>query len=366
VIKNDVRAQKYPLLGYFCFIFIIFVIAVYYLGCAPSPPKLPPELPSVTPVEQVSELTADVIVPQENVREYPNGPIIGKVQEGNTVKIISPKGNWMYCVIGDSLEGCIWAPSLGFPILSFLNIQTYFHGDDHQLRSYSDLEKRLGMPSKIIQESPHYQRIVFDNTMQIGSPPFGTYKFQQLELMVVQPSDFIVQVDIDLGKKETAMSELLTLLGLGNIPPTASGFENVYWDNVFSGLDRVVLDRYQGSFKFFSWIHIYKEHPDHWKDVISILDRSCQIAGNNVTIHVTLETSSNMAYSDILLRASFYTVKRQLIADETIGPLPDVIVSNGQTEVFVDRNVPSLSDRKVTEYNIEIISAKPLFATLTP
>ena len=368
MIKGDDRAQKYPITGYFCFVFIVYFIVVYFLGCAPPPPKLPPEPPPEIPADQVSaEVMADVVVPLENIREYPNGPVIGKIQGGNTVKIISPKGNWMHCNIGDTLEGWIWAPSLGFPKFSFLDVKTYFHGADHQLRPYHDLEQRLGKPSKITQESPHYQRIVFDNTLQNGSSPFGSYRFQRLELMVVQPSDFIVQVDINPGKKEATISELLALLGLDYLPPTQSGFEDVHWDNAFPGLGRVVMDRYQGSFKFFSWIRIFKEHPDHWKDVITILDRSCQIAQNNhVTIHVILEISDNMAYSDILLRVSFYNNERHLIADDTIGPLSDIVVSNGQTEIFVDRNIPLLSGQKVADYNIEIISARPLFTTIAP
>ncbi len=361
--RND-RTQKYPVTGYFCFVYIVSFMVVYCLSCTPPPPKPPPEIPTV----QVSaDVTADVVVPQENIREYPNGPVIGKVQGGNTVKIISPKGNWMHCNVGDTLEGWIWAPSLGFPKFSFLDVQTYFPGANHHLIPYHDLEQRLGMPSKITQESPHYQRIVFDNTLQNGSLPFGTYKFQRLELMVVQPSDFVVQVDINLGKKEATISELLTLFGLNYVPPTKSSFKNVYWDNAFPGLDRVVMDRYQGSFQFLSWVRIYKEHPDHWQDVVTIFDRSCQIAQNNqVTIHVILETSDNMAYSDILLRVGFYNNERQLIAEDTIGPLSDVVVSHGQTEIFVDRNIPSLAGRKVANYKIEIISARPLFTVVTP
>ena len=366
MIHSDDRKQKYPIMGYFCVIYMVFLLTVLWSSCAP-PLKVTSEIPTDRDSQDISTITAEIIVPQENIRQFPNGSIIGKIMGGESVAIIAPKGNWMYCNISDTLEGWIWAPSLSFPKFTFLNVQTFFPGPDHRLTSYLDIKKRLGSPSSVIQDSPHCRRLVYENTLQDGYFPFGTDEFRQLELTVVEPANYVVQVDIDLGKKEANMSELLNLFGFDDSPPSKSGFQDVRWNNVFPGLGQVVMERYEGSFKSFSRVHISKEHPDQWKDAISILDRSCQIGQNNqVTIYIILENTDTMVYSDVSLNASFFDDDHIIMAEVNIGPLDDVLVSQGQTELFIDRNIPDLSGRKDLNYEIDVISALPLFTVSTP
>jgi len=114
-------------------------------------------------------------------------------------------------------------------------------------------------------------------------------------------------------------------------------------------------------------VHISKEHPDRWRDVISIIDRSCQIGYNNqVTIYIILENTDTMVYSDVSFNVSFFDDDHKIVAEVNIGPLADVLVSQGQTELFIDRNIPDLLERKDVNYEIDVISTLPLFTVSIP
>ncbi|KPL07107.1 hypothetical protein AMJ86_05815 [bacterium SM23_57] len=355
--------RKYPVMGYFCLKIVCIFAILLASGCAP-PPKV--SRPAATPEPVISErATVTVVASRENVREYPNGPIIGEVRSGEEVSIITPRGNWLHCGINDSLEGYIWAPSLGFEKLLFINVQTYFQGPKHDLMPLDSLIERLGPPSEIIQESVRYRKLVYDNTPNSNSYPFGTREFQRLELSVVQ--GLIAEVAVDLGKLEILQSDLLLLAGFPNERPTQSGFKGVVWDNAFPGLGRVVFDRYQGSFKSFSGVRFSKARPDRWNQVLSVKDQSCQIGKNNdVNIYVFIENADSMAYSDLSFSVTFFNEGGSQIAKSTIEPLLDVLVPNGCGEIFTELVVPQLSGRTDVNYLVKLTSAKPLFTHVSP
>jgi uncharacterized protein YgiM (DUF1202 family) len=52
-----------------------------------------------------------VIVPSENLREKPQGKIIGEVYKGATLIILEDKGNWLRVRLDDGSEAWIWKKS---------------------------------------------------------------------------------------------------------------------------------------------------------------------------------------------------------------------------------------------------------------
>jgi hypothetical protein len=357
--------QKHPVMGCFCIRSIaVCSLFLLWISCAPTLKTLT----ELSPDDTLAGLrSAIVVVASENVRQYPNGPIIGKIISGVEVTVVAPRGNWMLCNYSDSLEGWIWAPSLGFEQLDFFQIQTYFRSPDYQLIPVVTMTERLGLPSRVVQESPHYQRLVYDNSFRNDHFPYGTRDFKQLELVVVHPGGLIAEVHIDLGKKEAAQSEMLLLLGLANTRPNKSGFQKVVWDNAYPGLGRVVLERFQGSFTSFSWIRAYKINPEAWKDDLSIIDQSCQIGNDNVVnFYLALENNGDMAYSDVQFRTSFYQDDQTLTYQKTIGPISDIIPSHASSEIFATENIPRLAGRSDLNYVVDLVSARPLFISVTP
>ena len=106
-------AKIYPFLGYFCSFFSLFFAVIFlWSGCV-KPPQESVELVDTDSI-RTQEKTVSVIVDRENVRIFPNGEIIQQVVQNQPVTIIAPQGNWMRCQINDTLDGFIWAPSLGY------------------------------------------------------------------------------------------------------------------------------------------------------------------------------------------------------------------------------------------------------------
>jgi hypothetical protein len=76
----------------------------------PTPsPSLPSQPPVVTP-ETPSRIT-QVTVASENLRDGPNGKIIGKVKKGDSLAILDEKGNWLNIQLEDGTTAWIWKPS---------------------------------------------------------------------------------------------------------------------------------------------------------------------------------------------------------------------------------------------------------------
>jgi hypothetical protein len=290
---------------------------------------------------------------------------VSEVRKGDQVTMASRRGNWIHCQIGDTLDGYIWAPSLGFPKISYVDLHSYFPGTDFRLMRLDTLIQWMGSPSEINQESPHYQRALYINTPENGRRPFGTTEFSRLELSVAQ--GLIAEVVIEYGAKQIRQTDLLTQMGLSDEHPTYTGFQEVVWDNVFKGLGRVALQRAGGSFTSFSGIRAYKVNPERWKKSLTLTSQSCQIGKDGaVSIHIIVEDADSMAYSDMEFDLSFYDRSKLLIYQMTIGPLPDIILPQGSGEIFVDRIIPELSGRTDSNYIIRITSARSLFVSSTP
>jgi len=72
----------------------------------PEPPKppSPPPPPKPEPEQRVTQVT----VASENLREKPQGKIIGKVNKGTSLAILEEKGQWLRVRLEDGTEAWIW------------------------------------------------------------------------------------------------------------------------------------------------------------------------------------------------------------------------------------------------------------------
>jgi len=76
----------------------------------PDPPKPPPPPPEPKTPEP-SLRTTKVTVTSENLREKPQGKIVGKVNKGTTLVILEEVGNWLRVRLEDGREAWIWKAS---------------------------------------------------------------------------------------------------------------------------------------------------------------------------------------------------------------------------------------------------------------
>jgi len=75
---------------------------------------LPPPPPVVTPplpLPEHPQRTTQVTVAHENLREKPQGKIVGKVNKGTTLVILEEIENWLRVRLEDGREAWIWKAS---------------------------------------------------------------------------------------------------------------------------------------------------------------------------------------------------------------------------------------------------------------
>jgi hypothetical protein len=74
-------------------------------------PKQQPSEPSAKGSSGAPLRTAEVIVPSENLREKPQGRIVGKVNNGTRLEILEEQDKWLRVRLEDKKEAWIWKAS---------------------------------------------------------------------------------------------------------------------------------------------------------------------------------------------------------------------------------------------------------------
>ncbi len=77
---------------------------------APPQPEAKPQVKQPPPTQPSLRKTA-VIVPSENLRQTPNGKIIGKVEKGTSLVILEEQNKWLRVRLENGTEAWIWKAS---------------------------------------------------------------------------------------------------------------------------------------------------------------------------------------------------------------------------------------------------------------
>ena len=88
---------------------------------------------------------------EENVREVPNGEIIGKTMKNERFEILEKRMNWLNIKNKDFPSGYIWASSMGFDKIDAYSLNTWYDIDIkgfYRLDQYLNL---LGSPSEKVK-----------------------------------------------------------------------------------------------------------------------------------------------------------------------------------------------------------------------
>lgn len=146
-----------------------------------------------------------VTVQTENVREYPNGPVIGKVERHDSLLAYKKYGNW-FQIDFQGREAYIWAPSCGFPYLNLYNPIVYLHPEKKGFRTLAELKTMLGDKIDTVGGTENYLQLMFTNlglgeeTVQILD--VAAVKTETVEKGIVVwysvPDDEIREIVIDL------------------------------------------------------------------------------------------------------------------------------------------------------------------------
>lgn len=196
--------------------------------------------------------SALVTVPRENVRQKPNGKILGTLRKGQKIFIDKRLGNWLLFHNRRFDHAYIWAPSAGFQYINLYNPATYFDSTRNQFYPVDYFRRLFGDPGLLRQELSTEQQLFFD---QIG---LGSHEEVVMDvvtettqnirhgitLYIDTRTDAVRQVRIDFFRLVKGTSAALRKCGLPFRDPSESNEGHVVWrvGEIFPGL-KIDLER---------------------------------------------------------------------------------------------------------------------------
>ncbi len=236
-----------------------FLIFLFFDGCQPkiavqtsSPPVNIPE-------------KATIHASSENVRQAPNGKIIGSLKKGNQIRIKKRLANWLLFTDQKFDSAYVWAPSAGFDYINLYNPLTYFDSTAGDFHSLDYLQSFLGSEGNEQPVTSTHSEIFFSN---IG---LGSHEDIVVEVVNHQREEVlhgitlslhpitrkIRQVKIDFFRPVKGVSDALRKCGLANIPPSATGPRRISWaaDTLVPDLT-LDLERQEWESEWFSGLRL--------------------------------------------------------------------------------------------------------------
>ena len=157
----------YPL-----FVFILLLCACQKKLIKPTDSK---ELQFLTVVGD----TATVVADQENIREQPNGKILGSLKKGEKIVVSGRLGNWLQFNSQRFKNAFIWGPSLGYPYMNFYSPFFYFDSlksNFHSIKYFQTIFAQEGLHR---QETSNNYELFFKD---VG---FGSHQETVLEVTTI-------------------------------------------------------------------------------------------------------------------------------------------------------------------------------------
>ncbi len=246
--------------------FLLLVLALLW-SCQPKVTRLvtPPVPPDTVQMIPALPDSAVVIVDTENVRETPNGKIVGKLYNDDMVYLDARVGNWIKFHNFYYQEGYVWGPSIGLPYLNLYDPRYYFDPRSGQFYAVSYIKKFLGSAGEEQKISDTEYRLIFRN-LGLGSHTEDVWEVtnhtterveHQMVLYVRRQNgyDRIYQMRIDFYRPVAGVKEALKKCGLEYREPSIENEEKVVWKagELLPGL-QVELERTEWKSDVFSTV----------------------------------------------------------------------------------------------------------------
>jgi len=244
--------------------FLVALLLSIFLSCQPKFLKQPPP-----PVETTFLLpdSALVTAARENVRQKPNGKILGTLRRGKTIYLDKRQGNWLQFHNQKFKRAYIWAPSAGFPYINLYNPATYFDTTKNEFYRVEYFQQLFGSPGIPRQELSTEHQLFFD---EIG---LGSHEEVVMEvvtetrqnvhhgitLYIHTRNQSVRQVRIDFFRPVKGIAAALRKCGLENRKPSEENEGHVLWYSgmLFPGL-KINLERKEWKSNWFSTIWFQK------------------------------------------------------------------------------------------------------------
>jgi hypothetical protein len=185
----------------------------------------------------------------ENVRDLPNGEIIGETRKGEKFTILERRGNWFRVKNADFDNAFIWAPSFGVKKINLYSLETWFDKENKTFYSPSQFRLILGSPSERVDhfglKRSNYFDIGLGREIETEVDQLGNSKAIVLKKgvsIIYSKTGGIKEILIDLKTPVSSPGNLSKLLNIDLRKPDMTDDTKISWENI-SGLTKIELFR---------------------------------------------------------------------------------------------------------------------------
>jgi hypothetical protein len=219
--------------------------------------------PITSPEIKVIPDSAYVTVGIENVRQKPNGKILGKIRKGQKLYIEKKSVNWIQFHNQSFESAYIWAPSVGFEYINLYNPFTYFDTTSTLFYSTNYFKELLGS-NGIRNQQVSEKCTLFFKELGLGSHEdivlyVVTESNEKVEhgvtLFIHESNEKVFQVKVDFFRPIKGLSNALKKCGLGELPASETNEGHVLWsmNKLVPGLS-IDMERKEWKSEWFSSI----------------------------------------------------------------------------------------------------------------
>lgn len=133
---------------------VSIVLFVMIQGCMTSK--------KIVRFQKVENRWVKVMAPSENVREKPNGRVIGKMFRGDSLLVKENFGNWLRFTYKNH-DAYIWAPSCGFKYINLYSPFTYIDTLKKQIIPFDEFKRLLGSRVDTVGGTSKLMQLEFKN-----------------------------------------------------------------------------------------------------------------------------------------------------------------------------------------------------------
>ena len=202
------------------------------LGCLPTATK---KQPLYTFQEAGQILTVQVL--QENIRQSPNGKILGRLRKGDPIRAIRRVGNWIEFTTAQFPRAYIWAPSVGFDYLNLYSPYFYIDSLTQRFKPVEYFQAIFSQPGDTLQETAKDYELFFSN-LGLGSHTAVVMEVVMtsrevvhhgITLVIHKETHRIERVKIDFFRPVKGYQAALTKCGLPSVPPEEENSGHLIW-----------------------------------------------------------------------------------------------------------------------------------------
>ncbi len=214
-------------------------------------------LPEITAIPD----SAFITVTRENVRQKPNGRILGHLKRNQKIFIDRRTVNWLKFHNSQFDSAYVWAPSAGFEYINLYSPFTYYDSSAGVFYPKEYLQRLFGSKGKIEDDYAKTYQLFYSN-LGLGSHEetvleVTTESSEEVKhgitLFIRKADEKIYQVEVDFFRPVKGVKSILKKCDLIYRQPSAENEGHVIWDSNVTVNGLVVdLERKEWKSPFFS------------------------------------------------------------------------------------------------------------------